>query len=78
MDSSVLSRSAADGTFWVAGKNNIADKFANDQNMKQAIADLRDGWYGNQHSISSEDSVDESVQSFVTMRLSKHQVDFTL
>lgn len=44
--------------FWAGGKNHVAAKFENDRSMKQTVADLREGWYGNRHMLSEEEAAD--------------------
>jgi hypothetical protein len=39
----------------------VSDEFVNYRKMKRTIANLRDGWYGNKHKLSSEDAADPDI-----------------
>ena len=47
--------------FWAAGKRRVADEFENGRKMRETVADLRDGWYGNAHKLSAEDALDPDI-----------------
>jgi hypothetical protein len=47
--------------FLAAGKRRVADEFENGRKMRETVADLRDGWYGNAHRLSMEDAADPDI-----------------
>jgi hypothetical protein len=47
--------------FWAAGKRCVADEFENGRKMRETVAGLQDGWYGNAHKLSAEDAVDPNI-----------------
>jgi transposase/ribosomal protein L30E len=47
--------------FWAAGKGRVSDQFENGRKMKETVADLRDGWYGNKHKLSAQDAADPDI-----------------
>jgi len=60
--------------FWAAGKNHAADMNVGKRKMKQCIADLREGWYGNRH-LFPDDATEDSVLAGNIRRRFKKPVD---
>jgi hypothetical protein len=46
---------------WTARKGHASDEFENGRKMKNTVSNLRDGWYGNKHKLSAQDSADPDI-----------------
>ena len=47
--------------FWAAGKNHAAEKSYTDIKMKETVANLREGWYGNLHRFTEQEARDPNA-----------------
>ena len=64
--------------FWGAGKNYAASQYTNDRTMRECVAQLQDGWYGNPAKKTKDGKPKRAVKCGSLVRRSIEHANLTL